>query len=99
MWGPDPELTPLGHEQTLAVQAAWRRELEHGAPIQPDEIKWFVSPLTRTCQTMLNSWGDLLKGTPETWEVGRVCWPRLTLQDFREIYGSHTCDRRSSKVG
>ncbi|KAL1406365.1 putative phosphoglycerate mutase pmu1 [Vanrija albida] len=86
VWGPDPELTPLGHEQTLAIQAAWRRELPHGAPINPDEIHWFVSPLTRTCQTMLNSWGDLLKGTPETWE------------DFREIYGSHTCDRRSSKA-
>lgn len=34
---------------------------------------------------MVNSWGDML-GVPECWE------------DFREIYGSHTCDKRSPKV-
>ncbi|EJT46043.1 hypothetical protein A1Q1_05425 [Trichosporon asahii var. asahii CBS 2479] len=79
-WGPDPSLTPLGHDQTKAVGAAWKREAAAGAPV--DKIRFFTSPLQRTCQTMINSWGDML-GPPETWE------------DFREIYGSHTCDKRS----
>ena len=65
-WGPDPELTPLGHEQTKAVGAAWKREAAAGAPV--DKIRFFTSPLQRTCQTMINSWGDML-GPPETWEV------------------------------
>ena len=46
----------------------------------------YVSPLTRAGQTMLLSFGELLTGTPEVWE------------DWREIYGSHTCDKRSTKV-
>ena len=49
-------------------------------------MRWYVSPLTRTAQTMLHSWGELLTGTPEVWE------------DWREVYGSHTCDQRRSKV-
>lgn len=65
-WGPDPELTPLGHEQTKAVGVAWKREAAAGAPV--DKLRFFTSPLQRTCQTMLNSWGDMLK-SPETWEV------------------------------
>lgn len=65
-WGPDPSLTPLGHEQTKAVGEAWKREAAAGAPI--DKIRFFTSPLQRTCQTMINSWGDML-GPPETWEV------------------------------
>ena len=72
--------------QARAIHRAWRREAPLGAPIDPSEMRWFVSPLTRTGQTMLESWGELLKGTPEVWE------------DWREIYGSHTCDQRSSRV-
>lgn len=69
-WGPDPELTPLGHEQTKAVHTAWVAERAAGAPVNKDtgEIRWFCSPLQRTCQTMVNSWGDML-GVPEVWEV------------------------------
>lgn len=72
-WGPDPSLTPLGHEQTKAVGAAWKREAAAGAPV--DKIRFFTSPLQRTCQTMINSWGDML-GPPETWEVSarRTPW-------------------------
>ncbi|BEI85008.1 hypothetical protein CcaverHIS002_0504090 [Cutaneotrichosporon cavernicola] len=82
-WGPDPELTDLGHEQARAVRRAWGREVDAGAPI--DEMTWFVSPLTRTCQTFLDSWEGLYS-CPEVWE------------DWREIYGSHTCDRRSPRT-
>jgi hypothetical protein len=35
---------------------------------------------------MLESFGELLTGIPEVWE------------DWREIYGSHTCDKRSTRV-
>ncbi|CAK9781552.1 phosphoglycerate mutase-like protein [Cutaneotrichosporon oleaginosum] len=81
-WGPDPELTNLGHEQARAVRRTWGREVEAGAPV--DEMTWFVSPLTRTCQTFLNSWEGLYR-SPQIWE------------DWREIYGSHTCDKRSPR--
>lgn len=49
-------------------------------------MRWYASPMTRAGQTLLHSWGDLLVGTPEVWE------------DWREIYGSHTCDERSTKL-
>jgi hypothetical protein len=52
-------------------------------------MRWYCSPLTRTGETLLESWGEeVLQGVdgPEVWE------------DWREIIGSHTCDKRSSKV-
>ena len=50
-------------------------------------MKWYVSPLLRTGQTLLESFGELLgDARPEVWE------------DWREIYGSHTCDKRSPRV-
>jgi len=85
-WGPDPELTKLGVAQAEAVQKCWRTQAPLGAPISKEEMKWYVSPLTRTAQTMLHSWGDMLADTPEVWE------------DWREVYGSHTCDKRRSRV-
>ena len=85
-WGPDAELTPLGVSQTQAIRKCWQTEAVYRAPITKDEMKWYVSPMTRTGQTILGSWGDLLVGTPE------VC------EDWREIYGSHTCDKRSTRV-
>jgi broad specificity phosphatase PhoE len=72
VWGPDPELTPLGHKQTRAIYETWQKERPHGAPINPGEIRWFVSPLQRTCQTMYNSWGEMISATPEIWEVSRI---------------------------
>jgi broad specificity phosphatase PhoE len=85
-WGPDPELTETGINQAKAIQECWKKQAPLGAPITKDEMRWYVSPLTRTGQTMLYSWGDMLAGTPEVWE------------DLREVYGSHTCDRRRSMV-
>ncbi|KAK8861615.1 hypothetical protein IAR55_002438 [Kwoniella newhampshirensis] len=85
-WGPDPELTPLGISQARAVQKCWKEQALVGAPITKEEMRWYLSPLTRTGQTMQESWGDMLAGTPEVWE------------DFREIYGGHTCDKRSTKT-
>jgi hypothetical protein len=93
-WGPDPALTPLGEAQAAGVLEAWKREAELGAPVGTGkkEMRWYVSPMQRACQTMLGSFGDLIGGSnpgekqPEIWE------------DWREITGSHTCDERSDKV-
>ncbi|OCF75050.1 phosphoglycerate mutase [Kwoniella mangroviensis CBS 8886] len=85
-WGPDPELTPLGVSQAQAIQKCWKEQIPHKPPISSQEMRWYVSPLTRTGQTMLESWGELLTGVPEVWE------------DWREIYGSHTCDKRSTRT-
>lgn len=85
-WGPDPELTPLGKSQAQAVNRCWVAEAPLGAPIKSEEMRWYVSPMIRTGQTLEESWGTLLGRAPEVWE------------DWREVYGGHTCDKRSPKV-
>lgn len=85
-WGPDPALTTLGQNQAKAINKCWLQEAPFGPPITKEEMRWFVSPFTRAAETMEYSWGELLVGEPEVWE------------DFREVYGSHTCDQRRSKV-
>lgn len=85
-WGPDPELTPLGKSQAQAVNRCWVAEAPLGAPIKSEEMRWYVSPMIRTGQTLEESWGALLGRAPEVWE------------DWREVYGGHTCDKRSTKV-
>ena len=80
-------MTKTGVAQAQAIQACWKEQAPLGAPIRKDQIRWYVSPLTRTGQTMQESWGELLTGVPEVWE------------DWREVYGSHTCDQRRTKVG
>ncbi|WWD16468.1 hypothetical protein CI109_100894 [Kwoniella shandongensis] len=86
VWGPDAELTPLGVSQAQAVQRCWKQQAPFGPPIAKEELRWFASPLTRAAHTLVESWGELLAGSPEVWE------------DFREILGSHTCDQRSTKT-
>lgn len=85
-WGPDPALTTLGQNQAKAINRCWLQEAPFGPPITKEEMRWFVSPFTRAAETMEYSWGELLVGEPEVWE------------DFREVYGSHTCDQRRSKT-
>ncbi|ODN83924.1 phosphoglycerate mutase [Cryptococcus wingfieldii CBS 7118] len=86
-WGPDPFLTPLGVSQAQAVNDTWRKEAPLGAPVKSGEMRWYCSPMTRTGETMETSWKDVLEEGEriEVWE------------DFREIYGVHTCDKRSTK--
>ncbi|ODO04556.1 hypothetical protein I350_05160 [Cryptococcus amylolentus CBS 6273] len=85
-WGPDPPLTPLGIQQAQSIYAAWSREVKQGAPVGAGQMKWLVSPLVRTNQTLEASWGELVEGKPEAWE------------DLREIYGYHTNDLRYTKT-
>lgn len=86
-WAPDPSLTPLGITQAQKVHAAWVKEAAAGAPIGADEMKWYCSPMVRTGETLLHTWGDLLAGRPEVWE------------DWRELLGKHPCNRRNPRVG
>ena len=44
----DPELTPLGENQAVAVHEAWKSELKFGLPI-PGRL--YCSPLTRALRT------------------------------------------------
>lgn len=93
VWGPDPYLTGLGESQAAAVYQAWLREFQYGAPITSNEMKWYVSPMTRACQTMVGSFGRFLPGVEGREGVAPEIW-----EDWREVYGSHTCDKRSPKV-
>lgn len=56
-WGPDPELTPLGVEQALAVNAAWKQQLAAGVPL-PTSL--YSSPLSRSAATLNLTWSDIL---------------------------------------
>lgn len=71
----------------------WLREAPLGAPITAQEMKWYVSPMHRACQTMVGSFGKYLPGVEGRAGVAPEIW-----EDWREIYGSHTCDKRSTKV-
>ena len=86
-WGPDPPLSDLGFTQADAVCKALQEQVPLGAPITGEEMRWFVSPMARAVQTFLHSWAGLSTTRPRIWE------------DFREVYGRHTCDIRSTKVG
>jgi len=83
VWGPDAELTPLGEAQALAVQEGWKVNLAAGAP--KPETFW-VSPLTRTAETMRLSFGKILDDEKP-----------LFVEGLREIFGEHTCDKRRTK--
>ncbi|EPQ54915.1 phosphoglycerate mutase-like protein [Gloeophyllum trabeum ATCC 11539] len=77
VWGPDPELTPLGQSQAALVKALLDAEVEAGFPI-PDTL--YSSPMTRALQTLVGTFGD----ERDT----------LILENIREHYGEHTCDKR-----
>ncbi|KAI0357434.1 phosphoglycerate mutase-like protein [Trametes cingulata] len=84
LWGPDPELTALGVTQAQEARKLWEVEREYGVPL-PE--KQYASPMRRALQTwqeiFVNS-GSLSQGSP-----------RVTiLENLREEYGEHTCDRR-----
>jgi hypothetical protein len=66
------------------LNEAWLANLSAGCP-KPEE--WYVSPFTRTADTMRLSFGDVLGGkTP------------VFVEGLREIFGEQTCDKRRSKV-
>lgn len=54
VWGPDPDLTPLGIEQAKRNNIAWKKQIKSkNAPV-PDIF--FVSPFTRAVDTAKFTW-------------------------------------------
>ncbi|KAI0328888.1 phosphoglycerate mutase-like protein [Cubamyces sp. BRFM 1775] len=88
IWGPDPELTPIGITQAQEARRLWEAELKHGLPL-PDTH--YASPMHRALRTwheiFVNS--DML--TPEQRRV-------TILENLREEHGEHTCDLRSPRT-
>ncbi|CUM66525.1 uncharacterized protein PRCAT00004192001 [Priceomyces carsonii] len=83
VWGPDPELTPLGVDQAKENNTAWKRQLELGAPLPS---KFYVSPLRRSAHTLVYTWNDIDIPTP------------TVLENLREVMGLHIAHKRSSKT-
>ncbi|KAK0477032.1 histidine phosphatase superfamily [Armillaria novae-zelandiae] len=79
-WGPDPLLTPLGESQANDARGKWETELHHGIPL-PE--KAFSSPLQRAMRTYLLTFDG----------IAVPCKP-MVLENCREEYGVHTCDKR-----
>ncbi|KAF8648967.1 hypothetical protein AX16_006081 [Volvariella volvacea WC 439] len=87
VWGPDPELTPLGEEQARDVAKTWKTELALAEPI-PLPSKFYSSPLTRAARTCQITFEQFVN-TNESWvEVVENC---------REVNGVNTCDKRRTK--
>ncbi|KAF5108942.1 hypothetical protein DV453_001883 [Geotrichum candidum] len=87
VWGPDPELTPLGTEQAKRNNIAWRKQIDDRDILVPKTH--YVSPFTRALDTYKETWNrlrnDKTDGGP------------LVVEDLRETIGVHTCDRRRTR--
>ncbi|CAK5284545.1 unnamed protein product [Mycena citricolor] len=79
-WGPDPDLTPLGEEQAVEANKVWKQELENGRMTLPGVL--YSSPMTRAIHTNQITFSGI--------DTKRV----LILENCREEYGEHTCDKR-----
>lgn len=57
VWGPDPELTPLGTEQAKRNNIAWRKQIDDRDILFPKTH--YVSPFTRALDTYKETWNRL----------------------------------------
>lgn len=91
VWGPDPNLTELGISQAKENAAVWKQELVNNVSGNAKLIlptKWFVSPLSRSIDTLINTWKDIV-------DLQKV--NPLIQEKLRETTGIHTCDKRSPR--
>lgn len=114
VWGPDPELTPLGTEQAKRNNIAWKKQIEKQIPLPQ---AFYVSPFTRATDTYQHTWDDIeiptktrsnsttsnisssSTGCGTSAEVpGINNMPPLIVEDIRETIGMHTCDMRNTKT-
>ncbi|KAI0768927.1 phosphoglycerate mutase-like protein [Irpex lacteus] len=79
-WGPDPLLTPAGIEQARDARRAWAKEIPFGIPVPS---RHYASPLKRALDTWTTVFAEDGAGV-------------IVLENCREEYGEHTCDKRSS---
>lgn len=84
VWGPDPMLTDLGINQAKENNAAWKKQIADGAPVPS---KFYVSPLQRSCHTLVYTWDGIkpLETQPKVLEI------------LRETIGVNLCDKRLPK--
>ncbi|KAJ7132667.1 histidine phosphatase superfamily [Mycena filopes] len=82
-WGPDPELTNLGKDQAARVNHLWKEELGAGIPL-PEKL--YCSPMTRAIQTNLITFEGVSTRRP------------VIVENCREEYGEHTCDKRNTRT-
>jgi len=86
VWGPDPLLTAVGEGQALQAHEMWKQEISAGLQLPKT---YYCSPLTRCLQTYqitFDGFFDSSKLRP------------TVLENCRERYGIHTCDKRRSKT-
>jgi broad specificity phosphatase PhoE len=82
----DADLTDTGKAQAQMTCALWNAELGFGMPLPG---KLYCSPLTRALRTQTITFGGIkFNGSlPKT----------MILENCREEYGEHTCDKRRSR--
>jgi len=94
VWGPDALLTPLGVQQAEAAHNKWLGEISSGIPIP---TVFYSSPLTRASRTLEITWTDII--LPNESYHGHL-YPShkvVVVENCREVYGVHTCDKRHPK--
>jgi broad specificity phosphatase PhoE len=85
--GPDALLTPLGIEQALTANSAWKIQLNASAPLPQ---KFLSSPLSRAASTLNLTWSNIAITTSP--------YAKPTFMEMlRESIGLHTCDQRRRK--
>ena len=82
-WGPDANLTQHGREQAKLARTTWTQEFDNGLDYPHAR---YTSSLSRAIET-----AELVLGSQTTVEDFYV------FEDLREVYGVHTCDRRSTR--
>jgi broad specificity phosphatase PhoE len=106
LYAADPRLTAIGEEQARSAHTAWEREILRGVPIPQ---KYYCSPLTRAIRTLELTFVDVLPAHTkplivEVWanQLSHVPCDLLTnrplVQNCREEYGEHTCDKRRTRT-
>ncbi|KIP09612.1 hypothetical protein PHLGIDRAFT_67274 [Phlebiopsis gigantea 11061_1 CR5-6] len=88
IWGPDALLTPNGIQQAQNLSVAWRQQAAAGAPLPQS---FYVSPLTRSTDTLNITWGDFVLNRPGAPVP-------IIVEGLRETIGVHTSDMRRSKT-
>ncbi|KAF8148272.1 phosphoglycerate mutase-like protein [Crassisporium funariophilum] len=86
VWGPDPQLTPVGVQQAHVVQDMWKIEAAVGLP---GPHMRYCSPLTRAMHTC----DIIFEGSS-----GDSDAPVMVLENCREENGVHTCDKRNTRT-
>lgn len=81
-WGPDADLTELGINQAKENNKVWKDQVTKGAPIPS---QFYVSPLKRSCHTLIHTWQDIKISSP------------IVAEKLRETIGIHLCHKRSTK--